>query len=148
MIQLCLMDLRLKSFQEDRFMQQIVNINGYETVIEIPEGQVLSPIKAQGDQSNYEIEYGNGLKEVGGIVEVQATSVKEGVIEGVQRVELPFYKTLDFQVTAINVSASPAVLTGEFAFARLDENTLVVYGTANASEPKTIQVKWTAKGLA
>lgn len=129
-------------------MQQVVNINGYETVIEIPESQVLSPVKVQGDQSHYEIEYGNGLKEVGGIVEVQATSAKEGVIEGVQRVELPFHKTLDFQVTAINVSASPAVLTGEFAFARLDENTLVVYGTANASEPKTIQVKWTAKGIA
>lgn len=129
-------------------MQQVVIINGYETVIEIPDGQVLSPVKVQGDQSNYEIEYGNGLKEVGGIVEVQATTVKDGVIEGVQRIELPFYKTLDYQVTAINVSASPAVLTGEFAFARLDENTLVVYGTANASEPKTIQVKWTAKGLA
>jgi hypothetical protein len=129
-------------------LKQVVNINGYETVIEIPESQVLSPVKVQGDQSHYEIEYGNGLKEVGGIVEVQATSVKEGVIEGVQRVELPFVKTLDFQVTAINVSASPAVLTGEFAFARLDENTLVVYGTANASEPKTIQVKWTAKGIA
>lgn len=129
-------------------MKQVVIINGYETVIEIPESQVLSPVKAQGDQSHYEIEYGNGLKEVGGIVEVQATSVRDGVVEGVQRVELPFYKTLDFQVTAINVSASPAVLTGEFAFARLDENTLVVYGTANASEPKTIQVKWTAKGIA
>lgn len=129
-------------------MQQVVNINGYETVIEIPEGQVLSPVKVQGDQSHYEIEYGNGLKEVGGIVEVQATTAKEGVIEGVQRVELPFHRTLDFQVTAINVSASPAVLTGEFAFVRLDGNTLVVYGTANASEPKTIQVKWTAKGIA
>lgn len=129
-------------------MKQVVNINGYETVIEIKETDVISPVKVQGDQSHYEIEYGNGLKEVGGIVEVQATTAKEGVIEGVQRVELPFVKTLDFQVTAINVSASPAVLTGEFAFARLDENTLVVYGTANASEPKTIQVKWTAKGLA
>ena len=121
-------------------MQQVVNINGYETVIEIKEEDVLSPVKVQGDQSHYEIEYGNGLKEVGGIVEVQATTAKEGVIEGVQRVELPFVKTLDFQVTAINVSASPAVLT--------DGNTLVVYGTANASEPKTIQVKWTAKGIA
>lgn len=129
-------------------MKQVVNINGYETVIEIKEEDVLSPVKVQGDQSHYEIEYGNGLKEVGGIVEVQATTAKEGVIEGVQRVELPFVKTLDFQVTAINVSASPAVLTGEFAFARLDDNTLVVYGTANASEPKTIQVKWTAKGIA
>ena len=129
-------------------MQQVVNINGYETVIEIKEEDVLSPVKVQGDQSHYEIEYGNGLKEVGGIVEVQATSVKEGVIEGVQRVELPLHRTLDFQVTAINVSASPAVLTGEFAFARLDGNTLVVYGTANASEPKTIQVKWTARGRA
>ena len=128
-------------------MQQIVNINGYETVIEIPEGEVISPIKVQGDQSNYEIEYGNGLKEVGGIVEVQATTVKDGVIEGVQRVELPFYKALDFQVTAINVTASPTELTSEFAFARLDNNTLVVYGTANSNEPKTIQVKWTAKGL-
>lgn len=129
-------------------MQQVVNINGYETVIEIPESQMLSPVKVQGDQSHYEIEYGNGLKEVGGIVEVQATTAKEGVIEGVQRVELPFVKTLDFQVTAINVSASPAVLTGEFAFARLDDKVLVVYGTANSNEAKTIQVKWTAKGIA
>lgn len=128
-------------------MQQIVNINGYETVIEISESQVLSPVKVSGDQNSYEISYGNGLKEIGGIVEVQANTAKESVIEGVQRVELPFYKTLDFQVTAINVSASPAVLTGEFAFARLDGNTLVVYGTANSNEPKTIQVKWTAKGL-
>ena len=128
-------------------MQQIVNINGYETVIEISESQVLSPVKVSGDQSSYEISYGNGLKEIGGIVEVQANTAKKGVIEGIQRVELSFYKTLDFQVTAINVSASPAVLTGEFAFARLDGNTLVVYGTANSNESKTIQVKWTAKGL-
>lgn len=128
-------------------MQQVVNINGYETVIEIPDGQVLSPVKVQGDQSSYEIEYGNGLKEVGGVVEVQATSVRDGVVEGVQRVELPFYKTLDFQVTALNVSASPAVLTGEFAFARLDDKVLVVYGTANSNEAKAIQVKWTAKGI-
>lgn len=129
-------------------MQQVAIINGYETVIEIKEEDVLSPVKVQGDQSHYEIEYGNGLKEVGGIVEVQATSIKEGVIEGVQRVELPLHRTLDFQVTAINVSASPAVLTGEFAFARLDDKVLVVYGTANSNEAKTIQVKWTAKGIA
>lgn len=129
-------------------MKQVVNINGYETVIEIPAEQVLSPVKAQGNQNHYEIEYGNGLKEVGGVVEVQATSVKEGVIEGVQRVELPFYKTLDYQVTAINVSASPAVLTGEFAFARLDNQHLVVYATANSTESKNIRVKWNAKGLA
>ena len=129
-------------------MKHVVNINGYETVIDIKAEDVLSPVKVQGDQSHYEIEYGNGLKEVGGIVEVQATTVKEGVIEGVQRVELPFVKTLDFQVTAINVSASSAVLTCEFAFAPLDEKTLFVYGSANASEPKTIQVKWTAKGIA
>lgn len=129
-------------------MKQVVNINGYETVIEIKEEDVLSPVKVKGDQSHYEIEYGNGLKEVGGIVEVQATTAKEGVIEGVQRIKLPFVKTLDFQVTAINVSASPAVLTGEFAFARLDDKVLVVYGTANSNDPKTIQVKWTAKGIA
>ena len=129
-------------------MQQVVFINGYETVLEIPEWQVPQPLKIQGDQQNYEIEYSKSFKEVGGIVEVQATTVKEGVIEGVQRVELPFYKTLDFQVTALNVSASPAVLTGEFAFARLDGKALVVYGTANSNEAKTIQVKWTAKGIA
>lgn len=128
-------------------MQQVVFINGYETVIEIPDGQVLSTVKVQGDQSNYAIEYGNGLKEVGGVVEVQATSVRDGVVEGVQRVELPFARTLDFQVTALNVSASPAVLTGEFAFARLDDKVLVVYGTANSNEAKAIQVKWTAKGI-
>ena len=129
-------------------MQQVVNINGYETVIEISESQILSPVKISGDKNSYEISYGNGLKEIGGIVEVQATTAKEGVIEGVQRVELPFYKTLGFQVTAINVSASPAVLTGEFAFARLDNQHLVVYATANSTESKTIQVKWNAKGLA
>ena len=128
-------------------MQQVVLINGYETVIEIPENQEISTVKTQGDQSHYEIDYGNGLKEVGGVVEVQAASVRDGVIEGVQRVELPFHKTLDFQVTAINISASPAVLTGEFAFARLDGNILVVYGTANSNEDKAIQVKWTAKGI-
>lgn len=128
-------------------MQQVVLINGYETVIEIPEYQGISTVKVQGDQSRYEIDYGNGLKGVGGVVEVQAASVRDGVIEGVQRVELPFYKTLDFQVTAINISASPAVLTGEFAFARLDGNILVVYGTANSNEDKAIQVKWTAKGI-
>lgn len=128
-------------------MRQVVSINGYETEIEIPAGQVLSPVKVQGNQNGYEIEYGNGLKEVGGIVEVQATAVKDGVIEGVQRVELPFHRTLDFQATALNVSASPAALTGEFAFARLDGKVLVVYGTANSNEDKTIQVKWTAKGI-
>lgn len=127
-------------------MQQIVNINGYETVIEIPEGQVLSPVKHSGNKSDFRINYGNGLVKVGGIVEIECNEVTSGIIEGTKVIELPFGTTYDFQATAMNVIDAPSVITGESAFITEVRNGYKIYATAKSTQSKTIPVKWSAEG--
>lgn len=129
-------------------MRQVVNINGYETVIEIPEGQELSPVKVKGDQTNYSIEYGNGLKEVGGTVDVNVKSAADGFNDGTQRIELPLFTVLDFQVTLVKTSTALASTVSDSVSARLEGGVLVVIGSTNAGESKTIRIKWMAKGIA
>lgn len=127
-------------------MQQVVNINGYETVIEIPEGQVLSPVTYSGDNSNFRIDYGNGLVKVGGIVAIECNSVTPQLIEGVKVMELPFSQVYDFQATAMNVSDSPDNIAGEGAFITEQSGVYKIYAHAKATSTHTIRVKWSAEG--
>lgn len=127
-------------------MQQVVNINGYETVIEIPEGQALSPVTHSGDKSDFRIEYGNGLVKVGGIVEIECGNVTPHLIEGVKVMELPFSQVYNFQVTAMNVSSNPANISNEGAFITEQDGVYKIYAHAKASSTYTIPVKWAAEG--
>lgn len=64
-------------------MRQKVIINGYETIIEIPSNEVASPVYYSGSDEDYSIDYGNGLRELGGIVQIECTEVTSGIIEGI-----------------------------------------------------------------
>lgn len=100
-----------------------------------------------GSDEEYSIDYGNGLKELGGIAQVACTEVTSGIIEGTKVIELPFTNTLDFQATAMNVADSPNVITGESVFITKVSNGYKLYATAKATQSTTIPVKWTAKGV-
>lgn len=123
-------------------MQQVVNINGFETVIEIPEGQVLSPVTVTGDKDNYRIEYGNGLVELGGTVEVEATE-NNGHIEGSLAINLPFTTTLSVHVTTLDIANA----VQENAHISETETGFKIWAHANTTTAQTIKVKWSAKGL-
>lgn len=128
-------------------MRQLVNINGFETYIDIPESEVISPVRAEGDKTNYTIRYGNNVVEVGGIVTVEAGIVTDGIVEGTKNIPLPFRQVLDFQATAMNVISDPASLTGESCFITEIEGGFKVYATAKSTETRQIPVKWSAKGI-
>lgn len=121
-------------------------INGVETPVEFE--RPLQEVHAAGNAQAYRINYGNGLAEVGGVAEVQASAVADGVIEGTMVVLLPFDTVLDFQATAMNVPAPPSSLTGESVFITPVDGGYKLYATAKASAAQTIPVKWSAKGLA
>lgn len=123
-------------------MQQIVNINGYETVIEIPNGQVLSPVKVRGDKDSYHIEYGNGLVEVGGLVEINAAPTN-GHIVGYHAIDVNFTNLLDVQVTTLDISSA----VQENAHISFTDTGFKIWAHANATEASTIKVKWSAKGF-
>lgn len=123
-------------------MQQTVVINGYETIIEIPQGQVLSPVNVQGDKDNYRIEYGNGLVEVGGLVEVNATPTN-GHIEGSYAIDVNFANLLDVQVTALDISNA----VQENAHISFTDTGFKIWAHANTTTAATIKVKWSAKGI-
>lgn len=129
-------------------MQQTVIINGYPTTIEIPEGQAVSPVVVRGDQANYSIEYGNGLKEVGGTVDVKVMPVADGFNDGTQRINLPLSTVLDFQVTLVKASTPYTTMVSDSVSARMEDGALVVIGSTNAGEPKALKIKWMAKGIA
>lgn len=123
-------------------MQQTVVINGYETIIEIPQGQLLSPVNVQGDKDNYRIEYGNGLVEVGGLVEINATPTN-GHIEGSHPIDVSFTNLLDVQVTALDIANA----VQENAHISLTDTGFKIWVHANTTTPSTIKVKWSAKGI-
>lgn len=128
-------------------MRQNVVINGCETIIEIPSDEVISPVIYSGSDEDYTIDYGNGLRELGGIVQIECTEVISGIIEGHKLIKLPFTNTFDFQATAMNVVDIPNSLTSESAFITKVENGYTIYATARATNTKTIPVKWSAKGV-
>lgn len=125
-----------------------VDINGYVTPLQIDDDQLqnLSQVSVEGDKSSYRIEYGNGLVEVGGVKEIEATTVKEGVIEGVATINIDL-QIIAAQATAMNVVAGAEALSGENAFIRIDDTQLRVYATASASAKHTIPVMWSVKGV-
>lgn len=120
----------------------VLSINGMDT----PCTMDISLLSHQGHKDSYRIDYGDGLVEMGGIVDVSADTVKSGVIEGTHIVELPFTTIYDFQATAMNVAATPEQVTGEKVFIADTGSGYKIYASANAKSAKTIPVKWSAKG--
>lgn len=127
--------------------QQLIEINGVETPVGIPDDQVLSPVETSGDKSNFRIDYGNGLTKVGGVVRVSATPVTDGVIEGVHNIVTPFAKLLNYTAVAMNVPEPASVVSGENVFVADTDTGFRIYATAKAAAAKTIQVRWSAEGI-
>ena len=131
-------------------MQQIININGYETVIEIPEGQPgLNGFtaKAEGNENSYKIHYSENLVEIGGTTTISVNQNQNTHFEGSKTITFPvtFNTLLDYQATAIDSDKGSM-----FEHAHLGQVTLTgmnVYANAFTSSAKDIQVKWSVKGL-
>lgn len=129
-------------------MRQVVNINGYETVIEIPESQVISPVKVEGNSDSYRIDYGNGLVKVGGELAIKTEPVKDGTgrTEGMVTVDLPeFSRVLGFGVVAMDSDKGSL-----FEHAHLGQVTfkdMNVYASAISDKPVELKVNWFVEGL-
>lgn len=131
-------------------MHQVVNINGFETVINIPEGQVISPVKVEGNSDKYHIDYGNGLVEFGGEVAIKTEPGKyaDGMrTEGVVTVDFPveLSTVLGFGVVATDSSEGSL-----FEHAHLGQVTfkdMNVYASTIGYKPVELKVNWFVKGL-
>lgn len=123
----------------------IININGVDTPVEIVGHS--SDVSYTGDKTGFRIEYGNGLVKVGGVVNVPAAPVKNGVIEGTHNIEVPFLTLFDYGAVAMNVADTPENITGESVFVTDTDTGFKIYATASATSAKTIPVRWYAEGV-
>lgn len=129
-------------------MQQIININGYETVIEIPEGQpgLGFSTRVEGNEDAYKIHYSENLVEQGGVATIDLNTETNGLTEGhaVIRLDQPMYNWLTTQVTVNDVPNR----VGERAnIIKKDNQTFEIWASVNGSGSAQIKVNWTVKGL-
>ena len=129
-------------------MQQVVIINGYETVIEIPESQVVPPVKVDGNSDSYRIDYGNGLVKVGGELTIKTVPVKDGAgrTEGMVTVDLPEFR----QVLGFGVVAMDSDKGSLFEHAHLGQVTfkdMNVYASAISDKAVELKVNWFVEGI-
>ena len=134
-----------------------VNINGFNTPIEIPEVfatseqvQALESEKAevQTSDDSYVIRQGN-LLEVGGVLTIQTTPVTKGTgTEGSKRVDLSSYgftKILNVQATAED---TPAGSIHENAhYSDLSNEGVTLYATSTHTAPVEFKVRYLVKAL-
>lgn len=134
-----------------------VNINGFNTPIEIPEVfapaelaervQSLDP-EISGDENSYGIKQGN-LVEVGGVLTIQTTPVTKGTgTEGSKRVDLSSYdftKILNVQATAED---TPAGSIHENAHVgSVGNDGFVVYATSTHTEAVDLKVRYFVRAI-
>lgn len=130
-------------------MKQLVNINGYETIIEVPDGQEQCAVKYEGDKTSYRIDYGNGLVKVGGTVHITTSAINNVTTntEGTKAIKFPveFSKLLNVNVVALDTSEGRVM---EHAHVGNPTNTgLVIYASALGAKSVTFEVMWSAEGV-
>lgn len=130
-------------------MKQLVSINGYETIIEIPDGQEQCAVKYEGDKTSYRIDYGNSLVKVGGTVRITTSAINNVTTntEGTKTIKFPveFSKLLNVNVVALDTSEGRVM---EHAHVGSLTNTgLVIYASALGAKPVTFEVMWSAEGV-
>lgn len=79
-------------------MKITANINGYETPIDFNSNE-LNPYPLVTGKSPYQIDYGNGLGEVGGTVLITLTNSKESYID----IDIPFETLLNAHCSVLDV---------------------------------------------
>lgn len=132
-----------------------VNINGFNTPIEIPEVfatreqfEVLESDKPEvsGDENSYVIRQGN-LVELGGVVTIRTNPVTKGT-EGTHRVDLSehhFSKILNVQATAED---TPAGSIRENAhIGSVSAQGFAVYATSTHTAPVDLKVRYFVKAI-
>ena len=134
-----------------------VNINGFNTPIEIPEVfapaelaervQSLDP-EISGDENPYVIRQGN-LVEVGGVVTIRTNPVTKGTgTEGTHRVDLSehhFSKVLNVQATAED---TPAGSIHENAhIGSVSAQGFTIYATSTHTEAVDLKVRYFVRAL-
>lgn len=130
-------------------MKQRVNINGYETIIEIPDGQEQCAVKYEGGKASYRIDYGNGLVKVGGTARVTTSTINNVTTntEGTKAIKFPdeFSKLLNVNVVALDTSEGRVM---EHAHVGNPTNTgMTIYASALGTKPVTFEVMWSAEGV-
>lgn len=134
-----------------------VNINGFNTPIEIPEifapaelverVQSLDP-EISGDENSYVIRQGN-LVEVGGVLTIQTTPVTKGTgTEGSKRVDLSSYgftKILNVQATAEDTPASSIHENAHVG--DVSAQGFTVYATSTHTEAVEFKVRYFVKAI-
>lgn len=135
-----------------------IDINGYNTPIEIPEVfatresvQALESAQPEvtSDENTYAIKQGN-LVEVGGVLTIQTTPVTKGTgTEGSKRVDLSSYgltKILNVQATAED---TPVGSFHENAhYSDLSNEGVTFYATSTHTAPVEFKVRYFVKALA
>lgn len=97
-------------------------------------------VQTSGDRSNWAVDFGNGFKQVGGIVTISFTNTTESTITK----SLPFTKLLDVQVTPIDVQG----FLGETAHIQiLGNNQIRIYARTSQNYTGDFLVKWSASGV-
>lgn len=134
-----------------------VNINGFNTPIEIPEVfapaelaervQSLDP-EISGDENSYVIKQGN-LVELGGVVTIRTNPVTKGTgTEGTHRVDLSehhFSKILNVQATAED---TPAGSIHENAHVGdVNAQGFTIYATSTHTEAVDLKVRYFVKAI-
>ena len=124
-----------------------VNINGFNTPIEIPD-VFAEREQIQTSDDSYVIRQGN-LVEVGGVLTIQTTPVTKGTgTEGSKRVDLSSYgftKILNAQATAED---TPAGSVHENAhIGDVNARGFTVYATSTHTEAVDLKVRYLVKAL-
>lgn len=124
-----------------------VNINGFNTPIEIPE-VFAEREQVQISDDSYVIRQGN-LVEVGGVLTIQTTPVTKGTgTEGSKRVDLSSYgftKILNVQATAED---TPAGSIHENAhIGDVDTQGFTIYATSTHTEAVDLKVRYFVRAI-
>lgn len=124
-----------------------VNINGFNTPIEIPE-IFAEREQIQTSEDSYVIRQGN-LVEVGGVLTIQTTPVTKGTgTEGTHRVDLTPYhlvKVLNVQATAED---TPAGSIHENAhIGDVSAQGFTVYATSTYSEAVDLKIRYFVRAI-
>lgn len=120
-------------------MQITVDINGFETPIEFPD-QAIPRVQASGDKSSWTVDFGNGFKQVGGIIAVPFKNTTEATVT----ISLPFATLFDFQTTPVDVQGP----LGEAAHIEfLNDGAVRVYARTSQNYTGDFFVKWSASGV-
>ena len=128
-----------------------VNINGFNTPIEIPEiFAEREQVQTSDDPNNsYVIRQGN-LVEVGGVLTIQTTPVTKGTgTEGSKRVDLSSYgftKILNVQATAGDTPAGS--IHENTHYSDLSSEGVTFYATSTHTAPVEFKVRYLVKAIA